>query len=61
MKWNFFTHNIRGLNDPENIRFFINSLPPEADIVMIQERKLRGNLMENTGTMLICQGVRVGS
>ena len=56
MKWNLITHNIRDLNDPENIRKereFINSVTPKVDIVLIQEHKLRGRLMENIGTRLM--------
>lgn len=60
MKWNLIPQNIRGLNDPENIRCFINSLPPKADIVMIQEHNLRGNLMENIGTRLIARVCELG-
>jgi hypothetical protein len=53
MKWNIITHNIRGLNDPENIakeRGFLNSLTPKVDIVMIQEHKLRCRALENLGS-----------
>lgn len=54
--WNIITHNIRGLNDLENItkeRNFINSLIPKANIVMIQEHKLRGKTMENLRNKLV--------
>ena len=47
MKWNIITHNIHGLNDPDSIAKkwgFINSLLPRADIVMIQQHKLRAKL-----------------
>ena len=43
MKWSIITHNIRGVNDPENIakeKNFLNSLTPKVDIVMLQEHKL---------------------
>lgn len=56
MKWNIITHNIRGLNDPDNIareRCFINSLTPRVDIVMVQEHKLRGKALENLGNRLM--------
>ena len=56
MKWNFITHNIRGLNDPDNIakeRSFLMSLTPRLDVVMIQEHKLRGRTLENLGTRLM--------
>lgn len=56
MKWKIITHNIRALNDPESItkeRCFINSLTPRADIVMIQEHKLRGRAMINLGSRLM--------
>ena len=56
MKWNIITHNIRGLNDPESItkeRGFLTTLSPRADIVMIQEHKLRGRALENVGNRLI--------
>ena len=56
MKWTLITHNIRGLNDPENIRkerCFINSVTPKVDIVMIQEHKLRGSSLKNIGTRLM--------
>ena len=56
MKWNIITHNIWGLNDPENIakeRGFLNSLTPKVDIVMIQEYKLRGKILENLGSRLM--------
>ena len=38
IKLNIITHNIRGLNDPENIakeRDFLNSLTPRENIVMV--------------------------
>ena len=56
MKWNIITHNIRGLNDPECIakeRSFLNAITPKADVVMIQEHKLRGKALENLGTRLM--------
>ena len=56
MKWNIITHNIRGLNDPENItkeRCFITALTPKVDVVMIQEYKLRGRSINNLGNRLI--------
>ena len=56
MKWNIITHNIRGLNDPDNIareRCFINSLTPRVDIVMVQEHKLRGKALENLDSRLM--------
>ena len=56
MKWNLITHNIRGLNDPDNIakeRRFIKSLAPKIDVVMIQEHKLRGRALEHLGTRLM--------
>ena len=56
MKWNIITHNIRGLNDPENItkeRCFINALTPKIDVVLIQEHKLRGRSMDNLGNRLM--------
>ena len=56
MKWNSITHNIRGLNDPENFakeRCFLNSLAPMIDVVMIQEQKLRGRALENLGSRLM--------
>ena len=58
MKWNIITHNIRGLNDPESIakeRNFIQSLTPRADVVMIQEHKLRGKTLENLGNRLMTE------
>ena len=56
MKWNLITHNIRDLNDPENItkeRCFLNSLTPRIDVVMIQKHKLRGMTLENLGSRLM--------
>jgi hypothetical protein len=56
MKWNSMTHNIRGLNDPESIakeQCFINSFRPKADIVMLQEHKLRGKNLETLGHRLM--------
>ena len=56
MKWNIITHNIHGLNDPESItkeRCFIKSLTPKVDIVMIQEHKLRGKILENLGSRIM--------
>ena len=56
MKWNLITHNIRGLNDPDNIakeRGFIKSLAPKIDVVMNQEHKLRGSVLEHLGTRLM--------
>ena len=56
MKWNILTHNIRGLNDPESIakeRGFLSTLTPKADVVMIQEHKLRGRALENLGSRLM--------
>ena len=56
MKWNTITHNIQGLNDSECIakeRGFLNTVIPKADIVMIQERKLREKALENLGTRLM--------
>ena len=52
MKWNIITHNIRGLNDLENItkeRYLINSLASKANIVMIHKHKLRGKSLESIG------------
>lgn len=56
MKWNLITHNIRGLNDPDNIakeRSFIKSPAPKIDVVMNQEHKLRGRVLEHLGTRLM--------
>ena len=56
MKWNIITHNIRGLNDPDNIakeQCFLKSLTPRIDVVMIQEHKLRGRALENLGSRLM--------
>ena len=56
MKWSIITHNIRGLNDPENIakeKNFLTSLTPKVDIVMLQEHKLRGKALENLGSRLM--------
>ena len=56
MKWNLITHNIRGLNDPENItkeRCYLSSLTPRIDVVMIEEHKLRGRALENLGHRLM--------
>ena len=56
MKWNIITHNIRGFNDLESIakeRRFLNTLAPKADIVMIQEHKLRGRALDNLGPRLM--------
>ena len=56
MKWNIITHNIRGLNDLDNIAkesCFLKSLTPRIDVVMIQEHKLRGRALENLGTRLM--------
>ena len=50
MKWNIISHNIRGLNDPDNIakkRSYINFLTPRIDVLMIQEHKLRGRALEH--------------
>lgn len=55
MRWNIITHNIRGLNNSESItneRCFIDLLTPKADIVMIQEHKLRGKNMKNLGSRI---------
>ena len=55
MEWNIISHNIRGLNDPDNIakeRSYINSLTPRIYILMIQEHKLRGSL-EHLGARLM--------
>ena len=56
MKWNIVTHNIRGLNDPDNItkeRCFLNSLTPRIDVVMLQEHKLRGRALDNLDARLM--------
>ena len=56
MKWNILTHNIQGLNDPDNIakeRSFLQSLTPRIDVVLIQEHKLRGRALENLGSRLM--------
>ena len=56
MKWNIITHNIRGLNDLESIskeRYFLTNLTPHADVVIIQEYKLRGKYMKKLGTRLM--------
>lgn len=56
MKMQILSHNIRGLNDPKNIymeRRFINSLVPKVDIIMIQEHKLRGKMLDNLGPRLM--------
>ena len=56
MKWNIITHNIRGLNDPESIAKesgFLSMLTPKADVVMIQEHKLRRRALENLGSRLM--------
>lgn len=56
MKRNIITHNIQGLNDPDNItkeRCFLNFLTPRIDVVMIQEHKLRGRALENLGSRLM--------
>ena len=56
MKWNIISHNIRGLNDPDNIAremSYINSLTPRIDILMIQEHKLRGRALENLEVRLM--------
>ena len=56
MKWNIITHNIRGLNDLENIakeKEFLNTLSSRADIVMIQEHKLRGRTLNFSGSTLM--------
>ena len=56
MKWNIITHNIRGLNDLESIakeRGFLSMIVPKADVVMIQEHKLRGRALENLGSRLM--------
>ena len=56
MKWNMITHNIRGLSDPESIAkesSFIQLLTPRVDVVMIQEHKLRGKVLENLGSRLM--------
>jgi len=52
MKWNILTHNIRGLNDPENIdkeKGFIKSISPRPDVIFLQEHKLRGRSLDNLG------------
>lgn len=71
MKWNTISLNIWGLNDPESIlkeHDFLNSLTPRADIIMIQEHKLRGRALKNLGLDLCLvvlvegyQGNEVGS
>ena len=56
MKWSIITHNIRGVNDPENIakeKNFLNSLTPKVDIVMLQEHKLMEKKLENLGSRLM--------
>lgn len=56
MKWNIISHNIRGLNDPENIlkeRQFLSSIAQRIDIVMIQDHKLRGGKLEHLGSLLM--------
>lgn len=51
------TYNIWGLDDLEIILqgmfFFINSLVPKVDVIMIHEHKLRGRLLENLGSRLM--------
>ena len=52
MKLNILTHNIKGLNDPESIdkeRGFIKFISPRADVIFIQEHKLRGESLDNLG------------
>ena len=52
MKWNILIHNIRGFNDPESIdkkREFIKSILPRADVIFLQEHKLRGSSLDNLG------------
>ena len=56
MMWATITHNIRGLNDPENIakeRRYLNAISPRVDIVMLQEHKLRGRTLEYLETRLM--------
>ena len=56
MEWNIITHNIRGLNDRDNIakeRCFLKSLTPRIDVLLIQEHKLRGRALENLGARLM--------
>ena len=56
MKLNIISHNVREFNDPESIlkeRYFLNTLNPKADVVFIQEHKLRGKKLENLGNKLM--------
>jgi hypothetical protein len=52
MKLKIITHNIHNVNDLENItkeRYYIFSLNPRIDIILLQDHKLRGRLLENLG------------
>lgn len=56
MKLNIISHNFRGLNDPESVtkgKKFINSIIPKIDIVMIQDNKVRGRLLDSLSTNLM--------
>ena len=56
MKLNIITHNIRGLNNPENItkeRGFLTTLSSRVNIVMIQEHNLRGRALKNLENRLM--------
>ena len=56
MKLNLTSHNVRGFNDPESIskeRYFLNTLNPKADVVLIQEHKLQRKELEHLSNKLI--------
>lgn len=64
MEWNIISHNIRGLNDPDNIakkRSYINFLTPRIDVLMIQEHKLRGRALEHIEVNVGMRKLDIGS
>lgn len=56
MKSVVLTHNVRGFNDPESVskeRYFLNSVTPKVDVVLIQEHKLRSKTLDNLRNRLM--------
>lgn len=56
MKLVILSHNVRGLNDLDKVireRYFLNTVTPKADVVLIQEHKMRGRDLDGLGNRLM--------
>lgn len=52
MKLVILAHYVRGLNDPHKIareRYYLNSMSPKVDVMLIQEHKMRGMALHTLG------------